>query len=166
MTNWFDNIRIYHLLIDRFNGGWQVPPASKNVFCGGNLQGVIGKLDYIKGLGFNAIMLSPIFKSANYHGYHTLNFEDVDPHFGSWNDYQELLDKAHDMGLRIICDFVPNHCWYQAPVFEQSLLKNGAVAPEEWRQAPRLVLLSQGGQRRVCVVLRLWRPAEVQSYEP
>ena len=49
----------------------------------------------------NAIMLSPIFKSANYHGYHTLNFEDVDPHFGSWNDYQELLDKAHDMGLPI-----------------------------------------------------------------
>jgi hypothetical protein len=55
MNKWFDGIRIYHLLIDRFNGGWQVPPASKNVFCGGNLQGVIGKLDYIKGLGFNAL---------------------------------------------------------------------------------------------------------------
>ena len=68
---WFDNIRIYHLLIDRFNGGWQTPPKSENVFCGGNLQGVIDKLDYIKELGFNAIMLSPIFKTANYHGYHT-----------------------------------------------------------------------------------------------
>ena len=96
---WFDNIRIYHLLIDRFNGGWQTPPKSENVFCGGNLQGVIDKLDYIKELGFNAIMLSPIFKTANYHGYHT--------------------------GMRIICDFVPNHCWYQAPIFEASLLKNG-----------------------------------------
>ena len=42
---WFDNIRIYHLLIDRFNGGWQTPPKSENVFCGGNLQGVINKLD-------------------------------------------------------------------------------------------------------------------------
>ena len=125
MSNWFDNIRIYHLLIDRFNGGWQVPPKSENVFCGGNLQGVIEKLDYIKELGFNAIMLSPIFKSANYHGYHTLNFEDVDPHFGTWEDYQQLLDLAHDKGIKIICDFVPNHCWYQAPIFEQSLLKNG-----------------------------------------
>jgi glycosidase len=125
MSNWFDNIRIYHLLIDRFNGGWQTPPKSENVFCGGNLQGVIEKLDYIKNLGFTAIMLSPIFKSANYHGYHTLNFEDVDPHFGTWDDYQQLLDKAHDKGLRIICDFVPNHCWYQAPLFEESLLKNG-----------------------------------------
>ena len=83
MKNWFDNIRIYHLLIDRFNGGWQVPPKSENLFCGGNLQGVIDKLDYIKDQGFNAVMLSPIFKSANYHGYHTLNFEDVDPHLGT-----------------------------------------------------------------------------------
>ena len=125
MKNWFDNIRIYHLLIDRFNGGWQVPPKSENVFCGGNLQGVIDKLDYIQDLGFNAIMLSPIFKSANYHGYHTLNFDDVDPHLGTWEDYQRLLDKAHDMGMKIICDFVPNHCWYEAPLFEASLLKNG-----------------------------------------
>ena len=125
MKNWFDNIRIYHLLIDRFNGGWQVPPKSENVFCGGNLQGVIDKLDYIQDLGFNAIMLSPIFKSANYHGYHTLNFEDVDPHLGTWEDYQRLLDRAHGMGMKIICDFVPNHCWYEAPLFEASLLKNG-----------------------------------------
>ena len=125
MNNWFNNIRIYHLLIDRFNGGWQVPPKSENAFCGGNLQGGIAKLDYIKNLGFNAIMLSPIFKSANYHGYHTLNFEEVDPHFGTWDDYQQLLDEAHDKGLKIICDFVPNHCWYEAPIFEQSLLKNG-----------------------------------------
>ena len=125
MKNWFDNIRIYHLLIDRFNGGWQVPPKSENVFCGGTLQGVIDKLDYIKGLGFNAIMLSPIYRTANYHGYHTLNFDEVDPHFGTWDDYQLLLDLAHDKGMRIICDFVPNHCWYEAPIFEESLLKNG-----------------------------------------
>ena len=122
---WFDSARIYHLLIDRFNGGWQIPPKSENVFCGGTLQGVIEKLDYIKELGFNAVMLSPIFKSANYHGYHTLNFDEVDPHYGTWEDYQQLLDLAHDKGMRIICDFVPNHCWYQAPVFEASLLKNG-----------------------------------------
>ena len=60
MKKWFDQVRIYHLLIDRFNGNWQVPPKSVNEFLGGNLQGVIDKLDYIKDLGFNAIMLSPI----------------------------------------------------------------------------------------------------------
>ena len=125
MKKWFDNIRIYHLLIDRFNGGWQVPPKSENLFCGGNLQGVIDKLDYIKELGFNAVMLSPIFASANYHGYHTLNFDEVDPHLGTWEDYQRLLDTAHGKGMKIICDFVPNHCWYQAPMFQESLLANG-----------------------------------------
>ena len=102
-----------------------MPPKSENVFCGGNLQGVISKLDYIKAMGFTAIMLSPIFKSANYHGYHTLNFEEVDPHLGTWEDYQQLLDEAHERGLKIICDFVPNHCWYEAPIFAESLLKNG-----------------------------------------
>ena len=125
MKNWFDTIRIYHLLIDRFNGGWQVPPKSENVFCGGTLQGVIDKLDYIQGLGFNAVMLSPIFASANYHGYHTLNFDEVDPHLGMWEDYQRLLDTAHAKEMKVICDFVPNHCWYEAPMFQQALLKNG-----------------------------------------
>ena len=122
---WFNNIRIYHLLIDRFNGGWQTPPKSENVFCGGTLQGVIDKLDYIQGMGFNAVMLSPIFASANYHGYHTLNFDEVDPHLGTWEDYQRLLDTAHGKGMKVICDFVPNHCWYQAPMFQGALLKNG-----------------------------------------
>ena len=122
---WFDDIRIYHLLIDRFNGGWHTPPTSENMFCGGNLQGVIDKLDYIKDLGFTAIMLSPIYMTANYHGYHTLDLDEVDPHFGTWEDYQQLLDQAHDKGLRIICDFVPNHCWYEAPLFKESLLTNG-----------------------------------------
>ena len=125
MKNWFDNIRIYHLLIDRFNGGWQVPPKSENVFCGGTLQGVIDKLDYIQGLGFNAVMMSPIFASANYHGYHTLNFDEVDPHIGTWEDYQRLLDTAHAKGMKVVCDFVPNHCWYEAPMFQEALLKNG-----------------------------------------
>lgn len=125
MKKWFDNARIYHLLIDRFNGGWQTPPKSENIFCGGNLQGVIEKLDYIKEMGFTALMLSPIFRSANYHGYHTLNFDEVDPHLGTWEDYQQLLDEAHGKGLRIICDFVPNHCWYESPLFQESLLKHG-----------------------------------------
>ena len=133
---WFDNIRIYHLLIDRFNGGWQTPPASVNEFCGGNLQGVIDKLDYIKDLGFNAIMLSPIYKSQNYQGYHTLNFDEVDPHFGTWEDYQRLLDLAHDKGMKIICDFVPNHCWYLAPIFQETLLKNGGKH-RDWFHYPK-----------------------------
>lgn len=122
---WFDNARIYHVMVDRFNGGWQNPPASINDFCGGNLRGVIDKLGYIKELGFNAIMLTPFFKTAGYHGYHTLSYDDIDPHFGTWDDFQELLDKAHSMGIRVICDYVPNHCSYWNPIFQAALLSNG-----------------------------------------
>lgn len=122
---WFDSARIYHLMVDRFNGGWQTPPTSVNDLCGGNLHGVIDKLDYIKSLGFNTIMLTPFLKTAGYHGYHTLSYDEVDPHFGSWEIFQEVLAQAHAIGMKVICDFVPNHCFYWNPVFQEALLSNG-----------------------------------------
>ena len=126
-TQWFDKIRIYHIFLDRFNGGWSIPPVSVNDFCGGNLRGVIDKLDDIKSLGFNAIMLSPFYKTASYHGYHTQSFDEVDPHFGTWEDFQKLVSKAHETGLRVVCDFVPNHCSCWNPIFQAALIKNGGV---------------------------------------
>lgn len=122
---WFDNARIYHIMVDRFNGGWQTPPPSVNDFCGGTLQGVIDKLDYIKYLGFNTIMLTPFLKTAGYHGYHTLSYDEVEPHFGTWEIFQNLLNFAHEKGLRVICDFVPNHCFYWSDVFQEALLSKG-----------------------------------------
>lgn len=122
---WFDNARIYHIMVDRFNGGWQTPPPSVNDFCGGTLQGVIDKLDYIKYLGFNTIMLTPFLKTAGYHGYHTLSYDEVEPHFGTWEIFQNLLNAAHEKGLRVICDFVPNHCFYWSDIFQEALLNKG-----------------------------------------
>lgn len=122
---WFDNARIYHIMVDRFNGGWQTPPPSVNDFCGGTLQGVIDKLDYIKYLGFNTIMLTPFLKTAGYHGYHTLSYDEVEPHFGTWEIFQNLLNVAHEKGLRVICDFVPNHCFYWSDIFQEALLNKG-----------------------------------------
>lgn len=122
---WFDKARIYHIMVDRFNGGWQTPPESVNDFCGGNLRGIIEKLDYIYNLGFNAIMLTPFLKTAEYHGYHTLSYDEVDPHFGSWEIFQELLTQAHSKGMRVICDLVSNHCSYWNPIFQEALLTNG-----------------------------------------
>jgi glycosidase len=124
-TQWFDGARIYHTMVDRFNGGWQTPPVSVNDFCGGDLRGVMEKLGYIQKFGFNTIMLTPFLKTAGYHGYHTISYDEVDPHFGTWEDFQELLDKAHAMGIRVVCDFVPNHCSYWNPIFQAALLSNG-----------------------------------------
>lgn len=118
---WWHQAKIYHLLIDRFNGGWTTPPESKDRFVGGTLKGVTEKLDYISGLGFNSIMLSPFFKSKAYHGYHTLAYDEIDCHFGSWSDLYELIDAAHKKKLKVICDFVPNHCHEENPIFKESL---------------------------------------------
>lgn len=104
------NLRIYHIVVDRFNGNWTKPPKNTNDFLGGNIRGIIDRLDYVAAQGYNAILLTPVFHSAAYHGYHTIDYTQMDSHFGTWQDFQELIDKAHARNIKIICDFVPNHC--------------------------------------------------------
>ena len=84
------------------------------VFQGGNLKGIIRRLDYIKGLGANAIWLSPVFKNRqemnnSYHGYGIQDFLEVDPRFGDKKDLQDLVKGAHARGIYVILDIVLNH---------------------------------------------------------
>lgn len=86
----------------------------------GNLRGIINALDYIKGLGMNAIWMTPIFNSAGCRtfgggtrleatGYYATNFFEVDPKFGSLDEFKELVNKAHEKGMYIILDGVFGH---------------------------------------------------------
>lgn len=126
---------IYFLLPDRFDnadpandrggltGGRLVTgfdPTAKGFFHGGDLKGVMRRLDYIQGLGATAIWLGPIFRnkpvqgaagheSAGYHGYWIEDFLHVDPHFGTDADFKALVDAAHSRGLKIYLDIVVNH---------------------------------------------------------
>ncbi|MFE0422471.1 pullulanase-type alpha-1,6-glucosidase [Streptomyces sp. NPDC058953] len=95
-------------------------PADKGFYHGGDLKGLTGKLDYIKGLGTTAIWLAPIFKnkpvqgtgkdaSAGYHGYWITDFTQVDPHFGTNADLTRLIDKAHAKGMKVYFDVITNH---------------------------------------------------------
>ncbi|TQK44059.1 pullulanase-type alpha-1,6-glucosidase [Streptomyces sp. SLBN-118] len=95
-------------------------PADKGFYQGGDLKGLTGKLDYIKGLGTTAIWLAPIFKnrpvqgtgkdaSAGYHGYWITDFTQVDPHFGTNADLEKLIDKAHGKGMKVFFDVITNH---------------------------------------------------------
>jgi glycosidase len=117
--NWEDEI-IYFILLDRFHdGGERTSIHSRQGFgdeyslrsyCGGNLKGVLLKLDYIKSLGCTAIWLSPFLENINtYHGYAIRNFLNVDPHFGSQEDLIVLVEECHKRGLRVIMDVVVNH---------------------------------------------------------
>lgn len=124
--DWRD-VFIYFLLVDRFDSNQEnIPPYDPastpkgrdpeqgKVFQGGNLQGIIRRLDYIRGLGANAIWLSPILKNRRektdtYHGYGIQDFLDVDPRFGTREDLQELVRQAHARGMHVILDIIINH---------------------------------------------------------
>ena len=80
-----------------------------NDFFGGDLAGIIDKLDYIKDLGANTLYLTPIFKAASNHKYDTADFRNVDPAFGSNADFERLTREAAQRGIRVIPDTSLNH---------------------------------------------------------
>ena len=95
-------------------------PADKGFYHGGDLKGLIARLDYIQGLGASAIWLGPIFRnkpvqgepgqeSAGYHGYWITDFTRVDPHLGSNDDFAALVAAVHARGMKLYMDIVVNH---------------------------------------------------------
>ncbi|MBC2961103.1 alpha-amylase family glycosyl hydrolase [Nocardioides deserti] len=94
-------------------------PTAKGYFNGGDLDGLRAQLDYIEGLGTDAIWLTPVFKnkavqledgpSAGYHGYWITDFTRIDPHLGTNADLTELVDAAHDRGIKVFFDIITNH---------------------------------------------------------
>jgi alpha-glucosidase len=87
----------------------------------GDLGGIRNKLDYLQWLGVDAIWISPIYPSpmADF-GYDISNYTDIDPIFGTLNDFDALLADAHDRGLKVLLDYVPNHTSDQHPWFLDS----------------------------------------------
>ena len=75
----------------------------------GDLQGIIGKLDYLESLGVDVLWLTPIQESNSYHGYDVTDYYKIDSRFGTLKDYQELLYKAHERGMKVLMDMVINH---------------------------------------------------------
>lgn len=117
---------IYFLMVDRFHddltrqslktsnrSNGSGTPEQLRKFCGGTLKGIWNHLDYIENLGCTAIWLSPIFENNDtpdkYHGYSIQNYLDVDPRFGTKEDLINLVDAAHQRGIRVFLDVVANH---------------------------------------------------------
>lgn len=84
----------------------------------GDLNGVTAKLDYLKSLGVSGIWLMPIFPSPSYHGYDVTNFAAVNPEYGTLADFHRLVAAAHQRGIRVIIDMVPNHTSSEHPWFK------------------------------------------------
>lgn len=80
-------------------------------YCGGTFKGIENNLDYITGMGFDAIWISPVpeNKGDDYHGYGALNWEKINPHFGTEDDLKSLVNTAHSKGVAVMVDVVANH---------------------------------------------------------
>jgi glycosidase len=113
--DWRDEA-IYMVMTDRFRNGDPLNdldsvPGRADWWQGGDLQGVIDELDYIKELGMTAIWITPVVEQikGGYHGYWTLDPYKIDPHLGDMAKLQELVQKAHQKNLKVVLDVVPNH---------------------------------------------------------
>lgn len=122
---------IYFILTDRFYDGdidnnYDVDKNNPKKRHGGDLRGIIQKLDYIKSLGSTAIWITPIMKNEKdgYHGYWIEDFSEVDPHLGTLEDMKELVKKSHDMDMKVILDYVVNHTGYNSPWLDDENYKD------------------------------------------
>ena len=107
------NRSVYQVLTDRFarSDGSTQPCRNLAGYCGGSYTGIINHLDYIEGMGFDAIWISPVVKNfdGGYHGYWATNWEEVNPNFGNEQDIKNLVDAAHARGIWVMLDVVANH---------------------------------------------------------
>ncbi len=115
---WVKDAVFYQIFPDRFARGKRMPdlgfepwdsPPTVHGFKGGDLYGVIEKLDYLQELGITAIYFNPIFASASNHRYHTYDYYNVDPLLGGNDALKKLIQEAHKRGIKIVLDGVFNH---------------------------------------------------------
>ncbi|QAA23158.1 glycoside hydrolase family 13 protein [Sporolactobacillus terrae] len=117
---WVKSTVWYQIFPERFDNGdperspshvlpWGSKDPDRDDFFGGDLQGIINRLDYLEDLGISGIYLNPIFKSPTNHKYDTLDYYTIDPHFGDKELFRTLVQEAHKRGIRIMLDAVFNH---------------------------------------------------------
>jgi cyclomaltodextrinase len=154
--DWVRDAVFYQIFPDRFASSarvakpgpmepWDSRPTY-NGFKGGDLLGIVDKLDYLSDLGINALYLTPIFASASNHRYHTDNYFEVDPLLGGNAALRELLDAAHARDIRVVLDGVFNHSGRGFWPFHHVVETGGASPYIDWFYIDREVLQRRGLQ--------------------
>ncbi|CAI6029471.1 alpha-glycosidase [Cohnella sp. JJ-181] len=139
---WTKSAVFYQIMPDRFMNGdpsndppgvlpWGETPTRESHF-GGDLQGIIDRLDYLTELGVTAVYLTPVFEAPSNHKYDTVDYRKVDPHFGDTATLKRLVDAAHAKGLRIVLDAVFNHTSVDFPPFKDVVLKGEKSKFAKW----------------------------------
>lgn len=145
----FNNRIFYQIFVDRFFDGekeegkvindkiniiWgDNDKILRDTFAGGNLKGIIKKLDYLKDeLGISAIYLTPIFESYSNHKYETYDYYKIAKDFGDETTFKELITEAHKRDILIILDGVFNHVAYYSPIFKDVIEKGKKSKYYSW----------------------------------
>ena len=154
VPDWIQDAIFYQIFPDRFENGdpnndpsnkvsWGSKPSIWD-FQGGDLRGVIQRLDYIQDLGANAIYLNPIFESSSNHRYNTRDYYMIDPKLGAMEDFDELLRSAHNRGIRVILDGVFNHCGRGFFAFNDVLENQAQSSYKDWFYINRFPVRAYG----------------------
>ena len=135
---WVRDAVFYQIFPDRFRSGdpgndppgtqpWDESPTHRS-FSGGDLVGVLQKLDYLRDLGVTALYLTPIFTASTNHRYDGEDYFQVDPALGGNEAFRELVAALHARGMRIVLDGVFNHCGTGHPFF-RDVAERGRQSP-------------------------------------
>lgn len=101
-------------------------------FCRGNLSGITSKLPYLRDLGITGIYLTPVFESDSDHKYNTFDYKKIDPEFGDEGDMKDLIQKAHELGIRVMLDAVFNHCGVKFFAWQDVLIHGEQSVYYDW----------------------------------
>lgn len=124
-THWWRNAVVYQVYVRSF--------ADSDGDGIGDLPGITSRLPHLAELGVDALWITPFYTSPQHdHGYDVADYTDVDPLFGTLSDADELIARAHELGLRVVVDIVPNHTSDQHAWF-QAALAAGPGSPERAR---------------------------------
>ncbi|MGM0215931.1 glycoside hydrolase family 13 protein [Enterococcus sp. AZ109] len=140
---WVHETVWYQIFPERFSNGdtsndpdgtlpWGSKKPDREDFFGGDLQGIIDKLDYLVELGINGLYLCPIFTSPSNHKYDTVDYLEIDPHFGDKALFKELVNKAHEKGIRVMLDAVFNHLGASSDQWQDVIQKGSQSQYAQW----------------------------------
>ena len=143
VPDWVAKTVWYQIFPERFYNGdpsndpddvlpWGTEKPTRENFFGGDLQGIIDKLDYLENLGINGLYLCPIFTSPSNHKYDTVDYYEIDPHFGDKRLFRELVEKAHERGIRVMLDAVFNHLGASSHQWQDVVLHGEESAYADW----------------------------------
>lgn len=136
-VGWWNDAVFYEVFVRSFKDAANGPLANDGI---GDIPGLIEKLDYLNDgdpkttgdLGITGIWLMPINPSPSYHGYDVTNYKDVNPQYGTLEDFRKLTAACHKRGIRVILDLVLNHCSDKHPWFAAGGAADPASAHHDW----------------------------------